>query len=178
MKTPDFGINFAVQLVTLLSVLAGVGLVMWELELNRSLVRQEMFSEGTISNRESSLSLAGENPAVVLAKACENSEQLTVEDWMILSFVYNETMDTVNRMVLLESGLYPQDAWESNLLVGRFGFIFSTAAGRAWWESFNASPDVQEPVDAFLATLGPPNCTAAYDHWKQRAVEIERQWDL
>ena len=170
--------NSAVQIITLLSVLAGVGLVMWELEQNRSLVRQEMFSEGTISNRESSLSLAGENPAVVLAKACENSEELTVEDWMILNFVFSETMETVNRMRLLEGGLYPVNTWEANLLEGRFGFIFSTAAGRAWWESYGAVPDVQGPVDAFLAELGPPNCMQSYESWKQRTRQIERDWNL
>jgi len=161
----------------MLSVLAGVGFVIWELEQQRELLRLEMFSEGTITNREISMSGAGENPAVVLAKACESTESLTTEDLITLNFFYGETIETINRMRLLENGLYPENAWEGNLLVGRFSFIFSTAAGRAWWESFGVDPDVREPVDAYLATLGPPNCAEEFSAWKDRAIEIEREWN-
>lgn len=160
----------------MLSVLAGVGFVIWELQQQRELLRLEMFSEGTITNREIFMSGAGENPAIVLAKACEGSESLTTEDLMVLNFYYNETIETINRMRLLENGLYPVDAWESNLLEGRFSFIFSTAAGRAWWESFGIDSDVREPIDAYLASLGPPNCAEYFGNWKSRAVEIEQNW--
>lgn len=51
MKLTDTRINTLAHLVTMLSVLAGVGFVIWELEQNRELVRLEMFSEGTIANR-------------------------------------------------------------------------------------------------------------------------------
>jgi len=51
-----------VQGVTIVSVLAGVAFVAWQLEQNRGLVRREMFSEVTIANRDSDLTLSGENP--------------------------------------------------------------------------------------------------------------------
>jgi hypothetical protein len=75
------------------------------------LVRLEMFSEGTIANRATDLALSGENPAVVLAKACEGTAPISTEDLMILNFVFTETLDSIRRMRLLESGLYPEDAW-------------------------------------------------------------------
>ena len=56
MKLSDVQINTLVHLVTMLSVLAGVGFVIWELQQNRELVRLEMFSEGTIANRQSTRS--------------------------------------------------------------------------------------------------------------------------
>ena len=178
MKLTDTQINTIAHLVTMLSVLAGVGFVIWELEQNRELVRLEMFSEGTIANRESTLSQAGENPAVVLAKACENSADLTTEDLIILDFVFNETMETISRMRLLENGLYPVDTWQGNLLEPRFSFIFSMPAGRAWWEARDTAPAIKGPVDAYLATLGPPDCAKRYADWKARALLIEKDWNL
>jgi hypothetical protein len=161
----------------MVSVLAGVGFVIWELQQNRELVRLEMFSEGTIANRQSTLMQAGENPAVVLAKACEGSEQLTTEDLIILEFVFNETMETISRMRLLENGLYPADAWQGNLIRSRFEFIFSMPAGRAWWEALDTVPAIRQPIDAFLATLGPANCAGRYASWKARAIAQEKVAD-
>ncbi|MCG8414769.1 MAG: hypothetical protein MI746_11180 [Pseudomonadales bacterium] len=174
MKLSDTRINTIAHLVTVLSVLAGVGFVVWELEQNRELVRLEMFSEGTIANRQSTLSQAGENPAVVLAKACEASESLSVEDLIILDFVFNETMETINRMRLLEQGLYPANAWRGLLLESRFSFIFSMPAGRAWWQSRDTPAVIKDPVDAYLATLGPPDCAERYATMKERAVALEK----
>ncbi len=174
MNLSDTRVNTIAHLITVLSVLAGVGFVIWELEQNRELVRLEMFSEGTIANRESTLSQAGENPAVVLAKACEATETLTVEDMIVLDFVFNETMETINRMRLLEQGLYPANAWQGLLLESRFSFIFSMPAGRAWWAERDTPAVIKEPVDAFLATLGPPNCAERYATIKQRAIALDK----
>ncbi len=178
MKLTDTQINTIAHLVTMLSVLAGVAFVIWELEQNRELVRLEMFSEGTIANRESTLMQAGENPAVVLARACENSAQLTIEDMVILEFVFNETMETISRMRLLEQGLYPEGAWQGLLLESRFGFIFSMPAGRAWWQARDTIPAIKEPVDAYLETLGPPDCADRYGEWKSLALTIEKERNM
>lgn len=173
MKLNDTQINTVAHIVTMIAVLAGMGFVLWELQQNRELVRLEMFSEGTIANRQSTLMQAGENPAEVLAKACENTEQLSTEDLIILEFVFNETMEAISRMRLLENGLYPVDAWQSNLLQSRFDFIFSMPAGRAWWQARATVPAIKEPVDAYLATLGPPDCESRYADWKARASALQ-----
>jgi hypothetical protein len=177
VKFNDTQLNTLMHLVTMLSVLAGVGFVIWELEQNRELVRLEMFSEGTIANRQSTLAQAGENPAVVLAKACEASEELTTEDLIILDFVFNETMETISRMRLLENGLYPEGAWQVNLIQSRFGFIFSMPAGRAWWEMRQTIPAIKQPIDEFLASLGPPDCATRYADWRTRAAAMEKVWN-
>ena len=167
-----------VQGVTIVSVLAGVAFVAWELEQNRELVRLEMFSEGTIANRATDLALAGENPAVVLAKACEGTEPLSTEDLMILNFVFTETLDSIRRMRLLESGLYPEDAWQGSLMnTGGFEFIFSMAAGRAWWQTFDPLPAISEPVDTYLAELGPPDCAERHDRWQSATMAIASKSD-
>lgn len=62
MKLSELKLNMVVQGVTIVSVLAGVAFVAWQLEQNRGLVRREMFSEVTIANRDSDLTLSGENP--------------------------------------------------------------------------------------------------------------------
>ena len=178
MKLNDAQLNTLMHLITMLSVLAGVGFVIWELQQNRELVRLEMFSEGTIANRQTTLAQAGENPAVILAKACEASEALTVEDLIVLEFVFNETMESISRMRLLENGLYPVNAWQGNLLESRFSFIFSMPAGRAWWEARTTLPAIKEPVDQYLATLGPPDCAERYADWKARAIAVEKAWNL
>jgi hypothetical protein len=68
-----------------------------------------MLSEDTLANRATDPALSGENPAVVLAKACESTEPLSTEDLMILNFVFTETLDSIRRLRILESGLYPKD---------------------------------------------------------------------
>ncbi|MCY4263831.1 MAG: hypothetical protein OXE78_03120 [Gammaproteobacteria bacterium] len=178
MKRSELRLNTIVHLVTIISVLAGVAFVAWELEQQRELLRLEMFSEGTIATREMFMSVAGENPSIVLAKACAGAESLSVADLIVLNYFYNETMETVNRMRLLESGLYPPDTWQIALLESRFGFIFSSSAGRAWWENYEIGPEVREPVDAFLAKLGPPDCMERFDGWRTRAVALEKNRKL
>ena len=176
MKLSDTQVNTLMHLATTVAVVVGVVFVLWELAQNRELVRLEMFSEGTIANRATTVSFAGENPAVVLAKACEGTEELTTEDYIILNFVFNETMESISRMRLLENGLYPEEAWQGNLIVSRFSFIFSMPAGRAWWETRETIPAVKGPIDAYLATLGPPDCAQHYADIGTRALEIADQW--
>lgn len=176
MKLSELKLNMVVQGVTIASVLAGVAFVSWELEQNRELVRLEMFSEGTIANRATDLALSGENPAVVLAKACEGVEPLSTEDLMILNFVFTETLDSIRRMRLLENGLYPQDAWQGNLMnSGGFSFIFSMAAGRAWWQTLDPLPAIAEPINSYLAGLGPPDCAERHAEWKAATMAILSQ---
>ena len=177
MKLNDTQLNTLMHLATTLAVVVGVVFVLWELAQNRELVRLEMFSEGTIANRATTVSFAGENPSVILAKACEGTEELSTEDYIVLNFIFNETMESINRMRLLENGLYPVDAWQPNLLQSRFSFIFSMPAGRAWWEARETIPAVKGPIDAYLATLGPPNCAQQYAMIKERALEIANDWN-
>ncbi len=111
----------------MLSALAGIGFVVWAPEQQWGLLRLTMFSEGTITNREISMSSAGENLIVVLARVCEGSESFTAEDLIVLNFFYNETIEIINRM----RGLYPENAREGNSLEGRFSFIFGSGSSVA-----------------------------------------------
>lgn len=176
MRLNDTQVNTLMHLLTTVAVVAGVGFVLWELQQNRELVMLEMFSEGTIANRATTVSFAGENPSVILAKACEGTEELSTEDHIVLNFIFNETMESISRMRLLENGLYPVDAWQPNLLESRFSFIFSMPAGRAWWEARDTTPAVKGPIDAYLASLGPPDCASQYANIKTRSIEIADDW--
>ena len=66
----------------------------------------------------------------MMAKACEGKAPLSTEDPMFLNLVFTEILDSIRRMRLLESGLYPEGAWQRSLLNNGGFDIFSMAAGR------------------------------------------------
>lgn len=85
-------LNLWVQIFTSLAVLAGIGVVVWELQQTRSLFKTQMGMEATQSYTEHLSSLFGEDAAKTLEKACFSPDELEGSDLLILDAYFTSLM--------------------------------------------------------------------------------------
>ena len=129
-------LNLVVQLVTLVALIFGVALVVWELQQNREMVKAQLESDSYISRKERFLAGYGENPSEIFAKACDQPNELTRADLMTLSSYFNSILLEPIRRILIsqKSNLYSEDEWK-RIAVIEFAEIFGSHPGRVWWRN-------------------------------------------
>ena len=154
--------NLTIQLATLAAVVAGMTLVIWELQQTRELVRAQLSADAIAQINAQDIALMGEAPATALAKACDEPDALSTENMIVLSHYYGGVVNRLRRLLLIErrSDTYVAgDRWQE-FAEGNFMLIFATEFGRWWWK--NSSPaekPILEEGNRFLAELGPPLCS-------------------
>ncbi|MGK0223109.1 MAG: hypothetical protein ACI9ON_002352 [Limisphaerales bacterium] len=121
-----------VQILTGLTVILGLGLVVWELQQSRSVARAELTSAGADLVAQKYLADLGENPARTYAKACEDPQSLSSEELSILDAAYEFTMVRAVRgyRIHQRTGLYEE--W-SALADASFRRI-ATIPGYVYWQ--------------------------------------------
>ena len=173
--------NEIVQMITGLAVIAGLALVVWELQQTRDAVKSQLTSEGMGTITQLNTSLFGENPSTVLAKACDHPTNLTTSDLVILDHYYTQLVHRTLRVQLVDSrgGYYGSDDYlfvprTMRDGIGGWGLMFSTAAGRAYWRTFDGDPALKRYGDEQLDKWQGPNCQEHNAEWLQ-AIENELQ---
>ena len=170
-------ISYWVQIVTGIAVLAGLGLVAWELRQSREIALAQLSSDFFLMNSGHNSALMGESPADVIEKACDSPEELTKSDYRILRSRFGEVLDRVRRTraIAESSDLMADDDWRI-YATANFQLIFNTHAGRAWWgandQSWLAS-DIRQVGDSILAEKSgsEPLCSEAYSRWLGKIEE-------
>ena len=116
-------------------VVLGLILVIWELQQSRDVAIAQLTSDAFDQTLQMDLSEKGENPSVALTKACEDPNSLTNEDLWVLEAHYFAAVGFILRAFLIEqrTGLY-EGVW-IEAAHARFGGVFSSRAGRVWWEA-------------------------------------------
>ena len=156
------------QIATGFVVIAGMGLVIWELEQARQLTQAQLTSEGWARLSERNLAIIGDGGAQALAKACERPDELTSEELRVMNAITQDQLNALARILALskDADLYSEDDSDWTRFSDRmFATVFSTQFGRDWWSLMRESyePEIVQLGDGFLAGLGEPNCLEAYE---------------
>ncbi len=151
------------QIITSFVVIAGLGLVIWELKQARELTQAQLTSEGWARQSERNMAIVGENGAAVLAKACDQPGTLTSGEGRIMEAITIDRLNAVSRIFALhiDAGLYSGSGVDWTRFAGlTFEEIFSTEFGRRWWKVTRHRwvPDVVALGDRFLSEVGVPSC--------------------
>ena len=80
------------QVISNVAILIGVILVVWELRQTQAISRAQLASDGIIAQMELSHTLMGENPGLVLSKACLEPDNLTSEEKTILAATFRSRL--------------------------------------------------------------------------------------
>ena len=162
----------SIQIITGVAVVAGLGLVIWELQQTRQVARAQLTSDSFAAGLQISTAMFGEKAAAAEAKACSEPDALTDEELLILFNYYLSKFSVNRRLKVIEerSGLYEGD-W-LRFAEGAFRQIFDTPVGRAWWKQALVEEEYRELGDRILSQLGEPACRAAYDAVRRDAREI------
>lgn len=165
-----------IQSITGLAIVAGLALVVWELQQNREATMSQLTSEGYQFSTQVELPVLGEEPAEVLAKACFAPNRLTEADLFRLNGIYSQRIVNLQRLLVLESrGSFYEEGYWRTYGEFQFGIIFRTEVGRNYWQQFRKTwrPDIRAYGDEFLSHLGEPDCADLYGGWRDLNRTIE-----
>lgn len=157
-------LNAWIQSVTGIAIVLGLVLVVWELQQNREATRSQLSTEGWHMMNQFHSSMLGEAPAAVLARSCDAPEALTTADFIVLDHYFSELLN--HRIIRLKhlsergSSFFSSDYWKT---ASGWYWMFSSAAGRAWWRwsSGDFDVEVREVGDQALAKREKTNCDYA-----------------
>ena len=134
--------NNIIQLLTLLSVLAGIALVIYELRETRRLTQAQIATERLGMITQDVAAVYGENLAAVRARACFSPENLSNEDRIILASFFMNRMNRAAGFKIDEdiadfSGYWQQQTKSAVIDVRSYpqGAAYLRAAG-AWDREF------------------------------------------
>ena len=163
----------SVHVLTVVALVLGLMVVVAELRQNRDAILAENTSSGF--NRYSLLNIAslGEQPLSVLAKACEQPGELSVEDLMLLDIYYFELLTRVRSQMLISQQTDLSRDWQARSH-GNFKIILQSAPGRAWWKITLWEPEIQEMGDRVLAMASASSCL---DHFQEFRDKIRIELD-
>lgn len=115
------------------ALLAGLVLVAYELNQNRSLARMDLVNEGNVVQNQIWANLMGELPGEVIARAAECPEEMTYADFMAMDAFLFTSMNTLYRNYeLAEEGIFTAEEWRQSVETYASWFL-GNPFGRAWW---------------------------------------------
>ena len=77
-------LNDWVQIATGITLVLGLGFIIWELQQSREATISQLTSDGFVYAGQQNATIMGEDLALVIAKACEAPEDLTTSDLVVL----------------------------------------------------------------------------------------------
>ncbi len=131
-----------VQMATGIAVIIGIGLVVYELEQTRQIAFTEMAQEAMSEITVRETTIAGENAAETLAKACFTPSELNEADKFVLDAVFSSQINFALRIKLLEDTGGINTIWRLNLRQA-VDYITSFPQGVTWMEASRSIWDAE-----------------------------------
>ncbi len=148
-------LNDWLQLGAALGVIAGLGLVAYELRQQHQLVRAELASDTFSAFEDVGRSLQSEPVAAAYAKSIMAPETLTPEEQVIVEGLYLETMNVflIRQEYFVSRGFFEID--RDQIGIQGAGLMLAGKYGRTWWEEnrMNYPLFVREVMDGHAASI-------------------------
>jgi hypothetical protein len=163
-----------IQLITGVSVLIGLGLVVWELQQSRDAILSQLSSEYYQIRAQERSAVFGEDAANALAKACNRPADLSESELVVLDHVYGGRIAQIERMMRLRDrgGFYAGDTWKQGLPI--LDALFRSHAGRAYWASVASqyvAPELAVAGTEYLSSWDKLTCADETSAWMQAINE-------
>ena len=150
-------LSITLQLVATVGVLAGVGVVVYELQQTRTLVQAEISQARMIEFNNDQAALYGENGAEALAKACLTPDELTDAEKLVVDTVFWNFMRraySAKRLFDI-SGLNPN--WKLILRL-QLEMVLSYPMGEKWLDQYTSIDfEIREAVLELRPSLSESN---------------------
>ena len=147
-------VNSWLSLIAGTGMLAGLGLVAFELNQNTEQLRLQLILQTNEKIYENNRDLLGENPTPAIIKSITNPENLTYEEFLIAdSYVLNLLGEWEDRFFIYENGLDSEQDWKRHIDVNIY-WILGNRFAQARWHSFKSvfEPEFAQYVDQALMT--------------------------
>ena len=159
------------QIAAGFAVLIGLGFVAYELKQSREIAQAQLLSDGFLAHASRRIAMMGEHPALTIAKACSEPDDLTAGDMIVLNSYYESYLSVSlrSRTIAKRTGVFPSSDEPSYDF--HFREVFQTPYGRFWWTTARAEYSVVDPdfVDSGNRVLKSfaqsPNCTGSEESY-------------
>jgi len=145
-----------VQVIATLAIVVSIGLVLAELRQGREIATAQLISDEWAMEASLKIAMLGENPALVLAKACSHPSELTREETEILDNYVQSKLAQIARKSQISA--YTDFYDEQYTIHGTLVEILGTPYGRHAWEMvrpfWKANPKLIETADQILNEIG------------------------
>ena len=158
-----------IQLITAMAVLVGLGLVVWELQQTRTLVRAQLANANLDALSENSRAQLSETFANVRAKACFEPEKLTDGELMEMYEYHALLLASINRLRLSQTIAGFDYAWE-DYAVEPLRLWLESPVGKADFESSKDTlhADIRRIAEALLREGKIEDCRETYGRFFDR----------
>jgi hypothetical protein len=149
-------LNRWLALAANLGLLAGLIMVVLQLNQTSELARAQLINEGNITESQVWAGLMGEDPAEAIAKSIENPSEMTFADFMVVDAYLYTGMNIFHRNYkLAREGIFDATDWQQ--AIDSLGTWFlGNAFGRAWWDEEARhffEPEFVAYIDQHLARM-------------------------
>ena len=122
------------SIVANVGLLAGMGLVAYEINQNSQLTRMALVAEGNVASNEFWANLMGETPADVIGMAVECPEAMTYSDFIAMDAYLFTGMNFLYRnFELAQEGIFTVEDWQESV-EGYAAWYLGNPFGQAWWD--------------------------------------------
>ena len=162
-------LNDWIQSLSGLVIVIGLGLVIWELRQNHETTASQLSSDHYQIAVQHYSALFGENPAEVLAKACDSPEMLTRAELLVLENYYKDVVGKIERTFILSKRgrFYSDEFWQ--ITISWLDSLFWTEPGLAYWH-INKSyldPEVLAAAEKYFSDWKGQACSEYLDNWTE-----------
>ena len=150
-------------IVANVGLLAGMALVVYQIDQNSQLARMALVNEGNVASNQFWADLMGENPTDVIAMAVECPEAMTYSDFLAMdAFLFTGMNILYRNYVLAQEGIFTKEDWQKSV-EALASWYLANSFGRVWWDEeaqYFFADDFVDHVDMQLQ--GPARDSYAY----------------
>ena len=115
-------------------LLAGMGLVAYEINQNSQLARTALINEGNVASNEFWANLMGETPSDVIAMAVECPDAMNYSNFIAMdAYLFTGMYILYREFLLAEEGIFTVEDWQE-VVEGYSAWYLGNPFGRAWWD--------------------------------------------
>ena len=138
-------LNNIVQITTVIALVAGFAVVIWELQQGKDLAYAAILTDEITRFHDRSLALMGEDPREALAKASLEPDSLNEEDAVTLHGFYSTvTMNWAGIRLTAQVGGIDRIPWETTVK-SQVSTYMSSPAGRKWLKHWAKNSELADP---------------------------------
>ncbi len=138
------------QVVTNLGVIAGLIVLIYQVNQANQHMAAQLIDSNLQMAHQTVISVLGEDPAAVVAKARDDMAKLSVEERVILD-AYHKALynDLYQRWIIAQTGVFADFRGTG---VELHAYVFAYPAGRIWWKRYRdiAPPELREVIDSAI----------------------------
>ena len=156
-----------IQVIATVGVLVGIVLVVMELRQAKAMTEAETISQFFAEVAENGRVQMGENPALIISKACSHPSEITDADLVVLEGYFSTRWALADRSFRLEEAAEFDTPWRE-ISSKTLEPVLRLEHGRKWLthRGLTRNPDFKELISQLLAEVENTSCDDSQEYFR------------